>query len=109
MRTILRFKPSSQAIPSAHPLSKHTSLEIDADSNTAIINKPNGQQLEFNADCVFNTDSTQQSIFQNVGERLINNTLDGFNTTVFAYGQTGSGKTYTMFGDDESEGLAFKC
>jgi len=30
---------------------------------------------------------------------MVQQTLRGFNTTVFAYGQTGTGKTFTMEGD----------
>eukprot|EP01084_Bolivina_argentea_P060512 110550_1 len=94
MRTVFRFRPTSQS--TVHP--DQTSVEIDTDSSVVAINKSNGQQLEFIADCVFDTDSTQQSVFKNVGEKLIQNTLDGYNTCVFAYGQTGSGKTFTMLG-----------
>ena len=107
MRAVFRFRPATK--PKTTPNnSKILSLEIDTDSNTAVINKSNGQQLEWNADALFNESSTQQQIFENVGERLIDNTLEGYNTCCFAYGQTGSGKTFTMFGDDQNEGLAFR-
>ncbi len=33
-----------------------------------------------------------------VGRPIVDNVLDGFNSTVFCYGQTGSGKTFTMMG-----------
>uniref|UniRef100_A0A0E0NF23 Kinesin motor domain-containing protein n=1 Tax=Oryza rufipogon TaxID=4529 RepID=A0A0E0NF23_ORYRU len=39
-----------------------------------------------------------EDIFQLVGRPLVENCLDGFNSSIFAYGQTGSGKTYTMWG-----------
>ncbi len=31
---------------------------------------------------------------------MLDNTLKGFNSTIFAYGQTGAGKSYTMFGEE---------
>lgn len=40
---------------------------------------------------------------------MVNETLNGYNGTIFAYGQTGSGKTFTMFGemsqDSEMRGM----
>ena len=33
-----------------------------------------------------------------VGRPIIQNCLDGYNSSILAYGQTGSGKTYTMLG-----------
>ena len=36
---------------------------------------------------------------------MIDNFLDGENSTIFMYGQTTSGKTYTMLGDGNYEGL----
>ncbi|XP_052453802.1 kinesin-like protein KIF21A isoform X8 [Carassius gibelio] len=41
-------------------------------------------------------DSTQDTIYANCTEKLIEGCLEGYNATIFAYGQTGSGKTYTM-------------
>ena len=37
-------------------------------------------------------------IFQDLGNDVLQQSFDGFNTCVFAYGQTGSGKSYTMMG-----------
>ena len=41
---------------------------------------------------------SQEHLFKVVGRPIVENVLDGFNSTVFAFGQTGSGKTYTMLG-----------
>eukprot|EP00759_Apiculatamorpha_spiralis_P010264 PhF_6_TR17073/c0_g2_i1/m.26169/K10392/KIF1; kinesin family member 1 len=40
----------------------------------------------------------QEKIFQDIGTRVLNAAMEGYNTCIFAYGQTGSGKTYTMLG-----------
>ena len=50
----------------------------------------------FRFDYTFNNDSTQVEVYQTCVYPLINQFLDGYNTTVLAYGPTGSGKTYTM-------------
>jgi hypothetical protein len=54
-------------------------------------------------DHVFDMDSTQEEVFDKVGDPVLNNILDGFNGTIMAYGQTSSGKTHTMQGYDLSE------
>lgn len=51
-------------------------------------------------DQVFDINSTQEQVFEKVGEPVINNILDGFHGTIMAYGQTSSGKTHTMQGYD---------
>ena len=33
-----------------------------------------------------------------VGKPIVENCLNGYNSSILAYGQTGSGKTYTMLG-----------
>lgn len=53
---------------------------------------------QFTFDAVADVDSTQKDIFEMVGLPLVENCMEGFNSSIFAYGQTGSGKTYTMWG-----------
>ncbi|XP_051975448.1 kinesin-like protein KIF21A isoform X6 [Xyrauchen texanus] len=55
-----------------------------------------GKDKAFTYDYVFDMDSTQDSIYANCTEKLIEGCFEGYNATIFAYGQTGSGKTYTM-------------
>ncbi|XDV52526.1 hypothetical protein PO909_021246, partial [Leuciscus waleckii] len=55
-----------------------------------------GKDKAFTYDYVFDMDSTQDTIYANCTEKLIEGCFDGYNATIFAYGQTGSGKTYTM-------------
>ncbi|CEP00851.1 hypothetical protein PBRA_008163 [Plasmodiophora brassicae] len=50
-------------------------------------------------------DATQADIFADLGESVLRNAFDGFNSTVLAYGQTGSGKSYCMMGTPDSPGL----
>uniref|UniRef100_A0A671Q5Q1 Kinesin-like protein KIF21A n=1 Tax=Sinocyclocheilus anshuiensis TaxID=1608454 RepID=A0A671Q5Q1_9TELE len=55
-----------------------------------------GKDKAFTYDYVFDVDSTQDTIYANCTEKLIEGCFEGYNATIFAYGQTGSGKTYTM-------------
>ena len=43
-------------------------------------------------DCVFDTDATQEQVYQKTARPQIESVLSGYNATVFAYGNTGSGK-----------------
>ena len=47
---------------------------------------------------VFDTNASQEDIFNKCGKPMLDSFMDGFNVTFLAYGQTGSGKTYTMMG-----------
>ncbi|KAL3874319.1 hypothetical protein ACJMK2_037350 [Sinanodonta woodiana] len=50
---------------------------------------------------VFDQNSEQDDIFDQVAKPVIDNVLQGYNGTIFAYGQTGSGKTFTITGGAE--------
>ncbi|XP_051946244.1 kinesin-like protein kif7 isoform X2 [Xyrauchen texanus] len=67
-----------------------------------------GNDRHFHCDFVFEESSSQEDVYTDSVQPLIEAFFDGFNATVFAYGQTGSGKTYTIgeanisaFRDDE--------
>lgn len=60
----------------------------------------------FQFDRVFQMDSTNQEIFEEISQ-LVQSALDGFNVCIFAYGQTGSGKTFTM--SNENDGMIPKA
>eukprot|EP00607_Mallomonas_marina_P011125 CAMPEP_0182424434 /NCGR_PEP_ID=MMETSP1167-20130531/10646_1 /TAXON_ID=2988 /ORGANISM="Mallomonas Sp, Strain CCMP3275" /LENGTH=647 /DNA_ID=CAMNT_0024604251 /DNA_START=212 /DNA_END=2155 /DNA_ORIENTATION=+ len=69
-----------------------------------------GNQLskQFVFDNIYWENNSQESIFQDIGQPVVFNALNGYNCSVFAYGQTGAGKSYTMFGVDDDpvhEGL----
>ncbi|CAO3600726.1 unnamed protein product [Absidia cylindrospora] len=55
----------------------------------------------FSFDCVFDQNTTQEHIYAEVVQPILDQVLEGYNCTIFAYGQTGSGKTYTMEGNLE--------
>ncbi|XP_030635096.1 kinesin-like protein KIF28P [Chanos chanos] len=47
----------------------------------------------------------QGSVFQDLGQGILENALQGYNATLLAYGQTGSGKSYSMVGYGPNKGL----
>ncbi|KAH9380626.1 hypothetical protein HPB48_020895 [Haemaphysalis longicornis] len=42
--------------------------------------------------------ATQEQVFNDLGQEVVDNAFEGYNACIFAYGQTGSGKTFTMMG-----------
>ncbi|KAI0151650.1 kinesin-domain-containing protein, partial [Xylariaceae sp. FL1272] len=60
----------------------------------------------YNFDRVFSQAADQAMIYEDVVKPILEETLSGYNCTIFAYGQTGTGKTYTMSGDmNETYGI----
>ena len=71
--------------------------------NSYEYNSPNSEipnNFIFSFDKVFSPNSNQAEIYLNVGKRIVEDIMAGYNGTIFAYGQSGSGKTYTMYGND---------
>ena len=58
----------------------------------------------FTYDAIFNTESTQENVYEHVSQH-VRATIQGYNTTIFALGCTGSGKTYTMTGTSAAPGI----
>lgn len=65
----------------------------------------NYEDKTFTFDHVYDGNSTQVQVYQDLGRPVVNQALEGFNGTIFAYGQTGSGKTFSMMGTDENKGI----
>ena len=47
--------------------------------------------------------AAQQTVFSDLGVRVLCNAWQGFNCTIFAYGQTGSGKSFSINGGDPKD------
>lgn len=55
------------------------------------VNTEEGQN-KFSFDRIFNMESTQSHVFQEIAGALITDVLSGYNATILAYGQSGTGK-----------------
>ena len=53
-------------------------------------------------------DSTTDQVYKDIGDVLVQRTLEGYNSTIIAYGQVGSGKTHTLTGSMDEPGLLSK-
>jgi kinesin family member 5 len=99
IKVFCRFRPFNSAELAANPTLLH---RIAKGSQLTI--KDTKAESVFIYDQVFDLLSTQEEVFERVGEPVLNNILDGFHGTIMAYGQTSSGKTHTMQGYEASEG-----
>lgn len=79
--------------------------EVDSKYNQIGLVKPDSAEItkDFAYDAVYDTDSTQQLVYNDSAFSLVESVLEGYNGTIFAYGQTGCGKTHTMVGDYSEE------
>lgn len=59
----------------------------------------------YTLDTVFNSCCSTKDVYESTTKGLIQQVIEGFNSTVFAYGQTSSGKTHTMRGNEEEPGI----
>lgn len=74
--------------------------------NSVMVQRENGEEIQYSFDRVFGTRSTQSEIFQET-RAILEQINKGYNATIFCYGNTGAGKTYTMVGTKESPGLIY--
>jgi len=63
------------------------------------------ERNDFTYDSCFPMETTQETLFQEVGMHVMYNAFEGYHATLLAYGQTGSGKSYSVHGTDENPGL----
>ncbi|XP_036271250.1 kinesin-like protein KIF6 [Pipistrellus kuhlii] len=78
------------------------SLEIILPRDLAdgfVNNKRESYRFKFQR--IFDQDTNQETIFENIAKPVAESVLAGYNGTIFAYGQTGSGKTFTITGGAE--------
>ncbi|TDH70731.1 hypothetical protein CCR75_004227 [Bremia lactucae] len=91
IRVMLRIRPSSGK-------DGKKAVEVAPDQRGVTLAPLSQQEKRFGFDWVFAESCEQDDIFQNAGRVAVENTIKGYNGSIFAYGQTGSGKTFTMLG-----------
>lgn len=108
---------------------RNASLIIDMNGATTTIKNPeDGDEKKFTfdfsywshdgckeaADGYFAADTShpngkkfadQKKVYTDLGEGVLKNAWDGFNSTLFAYGQTGSGKSWSIVGYGVNKGV----
>lgn len=80
-------------------------IKVDANEEILNILDPSTKEYfikkerNFNFDGIFTENQDNFKISEKLKFKIVNNLLNGINSTILTYGVTGSGKTYTMFGD----------
>ena len=79
------------------------SWKVEGGNTVAPLQRCQGEG--YSLDSVFDEQSKTKDLYDVTTKKLIEQVVQGFNSTVFAYGQTSSGKTYTMKGNDKEPGI----
>ncbi len=112
IETFLRIKPFKKSFLEDNSDNSNTELNYEiSNSNFIKVKIPEEQRkgyvnnlkksYEFKFDSIFAKTTSQDDLFNQIGQKIIKNSLQGYNNTVFCYGQTGSGKTFTMCGSKQ--------
>eukprot|EP00605_Chrysophyceae_sp_TOSAG23-4_P002286 GSChrysophyteH1.ASY1.ANO1.2532.1 assembled CDS len=106
IRVALRVRPESSQDHAEIP-GKRNSISI-SNGNTVTLHKHRDigavdVSHQYTFDKVFDADATQEEVFTHVSD-LIDESLKGYNVTIFAFGMTGSGKTFTISGQHVANG-----
>ncbi|KAI0070320.1 kinesin-domain-containing protein [Panus rudis PR-1116 ss-1] len=72
-----------------------------------LVNNPRdlAQVFKYSFSACYGPDSTQEEIFDNEVQPMIDAVFEGMTVTIFAYGVTSSGKTHTMQGTNAHPGI----
>ena len=73
-------------------------IECDQSQNQISISKSEEDSKSFVFDYIYDWNSKQKDVYDQVAFPIVESVLQGYNGTIFAYGQTGCGKTHTMMG-----------
>ncbi len=76
------------------PTERRADLKCGLDEQSVRVGRSEKTE-HFRFDRVFESDATQQSVFDEVTD-LIESAIQGHKVCLFSYGQTGSGKTFTV-------------
>ena len=63
-------------------------IEIPKEHQKDYYNKSK-KSYEFKFNGIFEPNATQEEIFKTIGPKIIDTSLEGYNSTLFCYGQTG--------------------
>uniref|UniRef100_A0A8C3A7W3 Kinesin-like protein n=1 Tax=Cyclopterus lumpus TaxID=8103 RepID=A0A8C3A7W3_CYCLU len=87
IKVMCRFRPlnSSEVVRGDRYIPK-----FQGEEDVIIASKP------YMYDKVFQSNTTQEQVYNACAQKIVKDVLEGYNGTIFAYGQTSSGKTHTM-------------
>ena len=105
MQTAVRVRPTLFKYENESPLC----TKVERKNQTVMLKDPfNGGKKTFAMDSCFDSSigpsapgfASQDSVWQTIGLKAVQEAFGGTNASVIAFGQTGTGKTHTMFSTD---------
>ena len=100
LKVIVRIRPFLKE-EARHKKKRQHYLAVGEDQKHLYV-MTNTDDKEFKFDHILDMNSDQIKTFEHLGEEMLSDVLEGFNSTIIAYGQTGSGKTHSVFGSKHS-------
>ena len=99
--TQLTRKNSASSLSTVTPSPKPKSVFAIEDNILFLIDPTinSRKDKEYIFDGIFDQEHNNQKVFEDSIKPIIDNVLNGYNSTALAYGVTGTGKTHTIFGD----------
>ncbi|KAI1719867.1 kinesin motor domain-containing protein [Ditylenchus destructor] len=99
LKVYLRIRPNCEQ-------EKCQFIDISRDeTNLTILGDGNKPDLNFTCDYIFNTNASQETVYDKIAPNLLSSFMGGQDVCIFAYGQTGSGKTHSILGNSRDRGL----
>lgn len=113
VRVIARFRPMNKVeLELVERGMGNVCVKYNKKDGCTVMNSV-GFSQSYTLDRIFDSNTSQEQIFNEVAKTTINDILRGYNGTIFTYGQSGSGKTHTMYGsslyDPDLKGMIPRC
>jgi hypothetical protein len=108
LTVIVRVRPLSQSEQQIY----HGRMCLSLGARTCTVvhpSHPEAAGIPRHFDVVLGPDHSQADVFGVAGRAVVENIVQGINSSIFAYGQTGSGKTHTMLGRPAREADGSLC
>lgn len=98
LNLLLRLKPSTNLVP------EHTFYKTTPTSTEIILTAPSSNQEHFHFSHVFDTDTTNTHLVQELSNPVVDQVLYGGNSLLGAFGGREAGKNHTIFGQKTADG-----
>jgi hypothetical protein len=100
IRVVSRFRPLNSVEVELSQKNMGSMCSHFESQDTVRITNNLSHPQSFTLDRIFDPNTTQKDLYEQVAKATIGDVLKGYNGTIFTYGQSGSGKTFCMYGTD---------
>lgn len=100
IKVIIKSRPRIQ-----REIDSHQMEQWEISGNTIQCMSPLHPTYRYTFDKIYDQSATNDELYKNDVQPIVNKVINGYHGTIFAYGQTSSGKTHTMLGTKENPGI----